>query len=298
MYLIGIDVGGTSIKIGLFKEDKLINKYSIKTDVDNVINQLFLEIEKIINSNKIDIKDLSKIGVGFPGLISDGKVLYSVNLNVSNCNLQKKLEEKFKCTVVLKNDVDMALLAELNLGSHKKTDNIIMLTFGTGIGGSIALNGKLWEGKASGEFGHIIFERNGIKCNCGRSGCAEKYLSAVSFVSYAKKVCKNTNSMLKNFDDLKCSDIEMCCLNNDKVAVDLVEEYAQNLSEYLLDICNLLRPDTILIGGGLSFAPLILEKSAKLCIKKGFGYPFAPKTQITLAKLGGDSGIYGVLFAT
>lgn len=297
MYLIGIDIGGTNIKYGLFEDNKLIFKDSTSTNTSDVVSQLQEIITNVIKSYNISSNTLERIGIGCPGLISKGIVLASANINLTNCNLQKIIADKFNCNVIVKNDVDMATLTEINLGDGKGVDNLVMLTVGTGIGGSIVINGKIYEGNGAGEFGHITFVRNGSLCGCGRHGCVEKYLSAIALSSRAKEMIKGKSTILLDEDIIKASSIEEALNKNDKIATEIVQNYADDFSEYLLDICNLLRPDRILIGGGLSYAPVIIDKIAHLCKIKGFGYPNAPQTDIGIAKFGNDAGIYGVLFA-
>ena len=297
MYLIGIDIGGTNIKYGLFEDNKLVFKDSVRTNTFDVVSQLQDIITSIINSHNITTKELERIGIGCPGLISKGIVLASANINLNNCNLQRIIEDKFNCNVVVRNDVDMATLTEINLGDGKGIDNLVMLTVGTGIGGSIVIDGKIYEGNGAGEFGHMTFVKNGVLCGCGRHGCAEKYLSAIALSTNAKEMIKGKSTIILDEDVIKASSIEEAFNRNDKIAIEIVQKYAEDFSEYLLDICNLLRPDRILIGGGLSYAPVIIDKIAHLCKIKGFGYPNAPKTDIGIAKFGNDAGIYGVLFA-
>lgn len=297
MYSIGVDIGGTNLKIGLFQEDNLVQKNIVPTDKDNVVQQLLALIEECMTDNNVDLASLEKIAIGCPGLVSRGIVLSSANLNLNNCNLKKIVKGKFKCRVAVLNDVNLSAISEKNVGAGRGVNNFVMLTVGTGIGGSIFINGELYEGNGAGEFGHTIFKRDGRPCPCGRKGCAERYLSLIALSQFAKDCLQNSSSILANDDMIKASDIEKAYLEGDSVAQKIVEKYSQDFSEYLLDICNVLRPDKILIGGGLSFAPAIIDKIAKLCKKKGFGYPNSQKVDIEIAKLGNDAGIYGVLFA-
>ena len=296
MYLIGIDIGGTNVKYGLFRNKKLIDKYVEPTNNLDIIKQVVCTYSEFLTKNNLKLSDIDLVGVGFPGLVNNGKVLSSANLELNNCDLQKVLSKKLQSKVIVKNDVDMATLSEINIGAGKNVKNMVMLTVGTGIGGTTVIDGKIYEGNGAGEFGHITFEKGGKKCACGRRGCAEKYLSITALKErVVSKFGKYSSDLIIN-GVLQVAELENLYKSRDKEIVDIVEKYADDFSEYLLNICNLLRPDQILIGGGLSYAPTIVNKIADLCKIKGFGYPNAPSTRIKIAKLNNDSGIYGVLF--
>lgn len=296
MYCIGVDIGGTNIKIGLFRDKDLIDKIVTPTNVDNVVEQLQNLLQDVLSKNNIPFSGLDKISIGCPGIVCNGVILASVNLNLNNCQMQKIMEEKFKCLVYVTNDVNMSAISEKNIGAGKGAQSFVMLTVGTGIGGSIVIDGKLYEGNGAGEFGHMIFERNGKECSCGRYGCAEKYLSLIALSDMAKDFMQGKKTIIPKGDIIRASDIADAYAKGDVVAKSIVEKYASDFSEYLLDICNCLRPDKILIGGGLSYAPAIIENIAHLCKVKGFGYPNSHKVDVEIAKLGNDAGIYGVLF--
>lgn len=297
MYCIGVDIGGTNIKMGLFESNNLVEKISVPTNKEDTLGQVIDLIKDMLNKNSISYDNLEKIGIGCPGLVSSGIILASVNLNLNNCNVQKIICQEFGCKVYVLNDVNMSALAEKNIGAGKDVDNFVMLTVGTGIGGSIIIGGEIHEGNGAGEFGHVIFERNGRECPCGRLGCAERYLSLIALSDLAHEYMQGCKSILKDDKMIRASDIEKAYIAGDEVAKKIVNKYACDFSEYLLDICNILRPDKILLGGGLSFAPVIVEEIAKLCKIKGFGYPNSRKVDIEIAKLGNDAGISGVLFA-
>lgn len=290
MYLIGVDIGGTNLKLGLIKNKKIICKQSVPTDPQNVILQTVELINQIISANNLTAKDITLIGVGVPGIVSAGYVYSCVNIEISNCNLQKILTKKLGIKTIVKNDVDMSAMAEKTLGYGKNIDNFCMLSFGTGVGGSIVANGKIIENGA-GEFGHTVLYKDGIKCNCGRRGCAEKYVSAKVLVNACEKVLKENGRV----DKINVGDIDKMYKNKDKLVYPVIKNYMSDLVEFLLNICNSLRPECIFISGGLAFAPEILKDVADLCKKMNFGYKNAPVTHIKIAKLGYDAGILGVL---
>ena len=168
MYLLGVDIGGTNLKVGLIKNKKIIDKIVVPTNKENVISQIEEIIGGLLSLHKLTAKDILRMGVGCPGIVVKGKVLNSANLNFQNCELQKILSKDLKIKTFVKNDADMATLGEYALGAGKGVENLIMLTIGTGVGGGIILSGNLYEGNGAGEFGHVTLYKDGIKCNCGR----------------------------------------------------------------------------------------------------------------------------------
>ncbi len=297
--IIGIDVGGTNLKLGVIDKNKIIERIVLPTDKNDVVSQLILNAHKLIDKYKLDDSSLKGIGVGCPGIIIDGVVRKSANLNLFNCNLQSILTDEFKCKVAVKNDADMATLGEQMLGGAKGAKNVIMLTIGTGVGGGIIINNTLYEGRGgAGELGHVTMYKDGIECNCGRKGCAEKYLSAIALSNRAKVEMKLNNIPFDKNAEVKASYLVSQTDLGVAWAKKVIDEYAEDLSEYVLNLCNIFRPDTILIGGGLSYAPSIIDKVASLCKIKHFGYPNSQEVCISSAKLGNDAGILGALIVT
>lgn len=296
MYLIGVDIGGTNLKIGLIKNKTIVDKIVEPTDKDDVVNQVKKLVNLIISKYSLKTSDIQKLGVGCPGIVIDGIIKESANLKLFNCNLVEILTNHFGIKTYVKNDADMAVLAEHTLGAGKGYDNVILITIGTGIGGGIIINNKLYTGTGgAGELGHVTMYNGGIACNCGRRGCAEKYLSAIALSLRAKETISTMPSSLSGQENITASSIEKAYLNGDECAKKIVDEYTYDLSEYLLNLCNVFRPNAILIGGGLSYAPKIIEKTVSLCKNKHFGYKNSNEVLITSAKLGNDAGILGVV---
>ncbi len=281
----GIDVGGTNIKIGKFSEHKLIKKYSVPTDEIDVTKQLINEINKEINNDQ-----LVKIGVGIPGPVVDGVVLGAQNINwFERVNLKKILEDKFKCDVVVYNDANAASLGEFNYGSGKEYQSIVFITLGTGIGGGIIINGNLLEGAtgSSGEIGHINLEHlNGRNCSCGLSGCFEQYASATG-------IMKTAAIVNKKFNDLSCKELFQLAEEKDLDALKVLEITIDYLGLGIANICNVLNPECVIIGGGVSnglapYMEMIIEKFNK------YAFFSVRNTKIKLSKLKNDAGIYGL----
>ena len=296
MYLIGVDIGGTNLKIGLIKNKVIIDKIVETTDKNSLVQQVKNLIALIIAKNNLKTCDIQKLGVGCPGIVIDGIVKESANLNLFNCNLAEILTNHFGIKTYVKNDADMAVLAEHTLGAGKGYENILLITIGTGIGGGIIINNKLYTGTGgAGELGHVTMYNNGTTYNCERRSCAEKYLKKKKIKKRAKEIINDRPSELSSQENLTASSIEKAYLNGDECAKKIVDEYAYDLSEYLLNLCNSFRPNAIFVGGGLSYAPKIIEKTVSLCKNKHFGYKNSNEVLITSAKLGNDAGILGVV---
>ena len=296
MYCVGVDIGGFYLKIGLIKDKTIIDKVSVRTKSAELINQVVETINVLLEKNNVSLKDLTHVGVGCPGLIKQGKVLSSVNLNLHNFNLQDQLSNAMGLKVYLRNDVDMAGLAEHRLGAGGNCKNMILLALGTGVGGAIIIDGKLYTGShCAGELGHIPLFYNGKQCNCGQRGCLEQYVSCKALSDMAKekiKEYKNTTIPLRE-DLVYASDLIVEYEKGDKCAIDIVDTFVGYLTAGVLAYCNVFSPDKIVIGGGITYAPKIIEMVSRKCAEMGFGYPENKEIQIVCAKLGNDAGILG-----
>ena len=297
MYLVGIDIGGTSIKIGLIQDGQIIAKVEKPTNAFDLIKQIETETTEIILSNKLTLNDISGIGVGCPGVIIGGKVIESANLKLFDCDLTSILVEFFGVPVVVKNDADMATLAEHRFGAGVGAKNMLMLTIGTGVGGGIIINNEIYEGNGgAGELGHITYVKDGIECNCGRKGCYEKYVSAMALSNRAKEIMLNMENNIPLRDDLVyASDLSDKYDEGDKCAIKIVDEYVEDFANLVLSLCNNFRPEKIVIGGGICHAPKIIGMMADRCKMYNYGYKGSPAVQIVRAKLGNNAGILGAV---
>ena len=288
MYTIGVDIGGTNIKVGIIDDDEIIDKIVVPTNAFDLIMQICNLIDTIMDKNNINISQVVGIGVGCPGIVKDGIIVESANLQLHNVPLKDILLEKYSTSVIVKNDGDMATLGEFYLASDVK--NMILLTIGTGVGGGIILNGKLYEGgNGYSEFGHTTLFCNGKTCNCGRRGCLEQYVSYKALLNLAKEKYRDTIP----YDDLSAEMIYERYKRQESKAIDIIEEYTDYLAEGVLNYCNIFRPDRIVIGGGISYVPEIIEIVKNKCYKQNYGYKNSDKVEIIPAKLKNDAGIMG-----
>lgn len=308
MYYLGVDIGGTSIKVGLVdKTGKIIASSSIKTEKispEKQIEKVGVQIKNLLDSNGVNYSAVIAVGAGCPGAINGkaGIVKYSSNLKWADFNLRKNLEKVTGKPVRIANDADAACLGEVIFGSAKNYSTVIMLTLGTGVGGGVVIGKKLYEG-ANGmatELGHIVMKKGGIPCGCGRRGCFEQYASATALIRLTKqkmlkdktsKMWELVNGDIENVNGKTAFDGERL---NDKSAKQVVSKFVEYLSEGILDYCNIFRPEAIVLGGGISNeGKFLTDKIVRYLEKYEYGYKGTPKSAVLIATLKNDAGIVG-----
>ncbi len=296
---IGIDIGGSHLGIGLInsngkiiaKEEKDIhNNAKNKNYGEQLVEAIIELITKILEKKKIKIQEISLIGIAVPGTVSNTHIIKADNLHIQNFNIVSEINKYFNIPIYLRNDAKCAAIAEKEYGGLKKYDDALFLTIGTGIGGAVFLGGKLLRPKKyeGFEIGHIVIEKNGIQCNCGRQGCFEKYASM--------KALKDTVQKEFNRENLTGRELKEILIDeNNKPKTDvIINEYIKNLSLGLANLINIFEPETISIGGSfVHYKDLMLDKLIKKLNEKNmlFNNNGAPK--IVMAKLKNDAGIIG-----
>lgn len=306
-YAIGVDIGGMSVKAGLVDENgAMLEKNTVKSadTPEKLIKNMAGQINSLLAGNKLDIADVCGIGVGCPGAISGEKGVVDIlpNLGWKNVPLAAELKKYFDTRIRLSNDANAAVLGEYKYGCARGYTNCVMLTLGTGVGGGLIINGRLYEGKdcKGAELGHTTLVLDGEPCTCGRNGCVETYVSATALIRQTKA------AMLGDLDSAMwkyvSGDIEKvdgrtafaCAKTGDKTAERVVSQYIRYLSESLMNLMNIFRPDVIIIGGGISGEKTYLtDRIHKYCAKFYYGYKHSPKPEILTATLGNDAGIIG-----
>lgn len=298
-YLIGIDIGGTSIKIGLFKEyGKLIDKWEIPTDKSNKgksITDIKQFTDKIFE--KFGRSQIIGIGIGVPGPVDRSGVVHKcVNLGWDVFPVKKEFEKIFNMPVAVENDANVAALGEMWQGSGKGRSSLVLATIGTGIGGGIVIDGKIVAGfhGSGGEIGHItVDETEKELCSCGKKGCVEQYASATGMVKFAKKLIADGNeSVLKDVNVLTAKDIVIAAKNNDDVALKTINKMGWALGLALANTACVIDPEVIIIGGGVSKGGNIILEAIQKYYKK-FAFHTTADTPFVTAKLGNDAGIFG-----
>jgi len=305
-YAIGVDLGGTNIKIGIVSDKgKLVKSISIKTEADcgpkSVIANIIKGIETILIKNKLKIQG---IGIGCPGVVSIKKGIVENAPNLpgwKNVKLGPIIKEKFGYKVHLENDANAAAIGELMFGSGKKFDSFVMVTLGTGVGGGIVYNKKIFRGEfgAAGEIGHISIDVNGPKCNCGSTGCIEAYAGN----SYLKEQIR---SELKDYPESKVwklieNDlskvspriIQVASEEKDAYAKFVIDRMGKQLGTALTSLSNLLDISTFIIGGGVAGFGKPLLDSTRKAISERVLLPLRQRVLVIPAKLQNEAGIKG-----
>lgn len=302
-YVFGVDIGGTTVKIGLFSvEGELLSKWEITTRTDEggkyILGDIAESIEDKLAEKLIDKEDVAGIGMGVPGPVkADGTVLRCVNLGWGVFNVAEELEKIIGLPVKAGNDANMAALGEMWQGGGKGYKDIVMVTLGTGVGGGIIIDGKMLSGVngAGGEIGHIqVNTEEPEVCGCGRKGCLEQYTSATGIVRSANIALNNSDkpSSLRNVQYVSAKEVFDAAKKGDELASQLVENHGKCLGKALATIAATVDPEVFVIGGGVSKAgEIITDTTAKYFQENAFHA--CKKTKFALATLGNDAGMYG-----
>lgn len=300
-YCYGIDIGGTTVKLGLFQTDgTLLDKWEIVTRTANGGEAILPDIAKSIAEKSeergIKTEDIIGLGVGVPAATKDGVVKSTANLGWGYKDVKKELEELTGCQVRVGNDANVAALGEMWKGGGQGYQNQIMVTLGTGVGGGIILDGHIHTGVrgAGGEIGHLCVEsKEEEACGCGRCGCLEQYASATGIVRLAKKrLAENSDDTVLCLDSVTAKDVFDAVKAGDQVAMEIAEKFGEYLGTALSEIAVILDPELFVIGGGVSRAgEVLLDYIKKNYLKTALWDN--DKVEFALAKLGNDAGIYG-----
>ena len=307
MIAIGIDIGGMSIKgAAVDSNGRVYETFSmpfVKGEPGEITIRKLAEIVKeYIASYALEDKIVG-IGIGSPGTldVQNGVVEYANNLGWNHLPVAQLMNEVLPYPVRLTNDANAAALGEAKYGAGEEYNNIIMLTLGTGVGGGIIINGKLYEGNLgkAGELGHMVVQVDGEPCTCGRKGCLEAYASATALIRETKK------AMLNNEQSLMwaiCPDIDMvggkvpfeAAKQGDETAIEVLDNYVKYLGEGILNYCNIFRPEVVVLSGGIANAgDYLFSRLNKYVRDRNYGYKMTPEVKILPAELGYDSGKIG-----
>ena len=293
---IGVDVGGSHVGIGivnatgnlLLKKEKDYDKK--QDDMSNIVLNTIIEIIKeIIQENNINLEEIESIGIAFPGTVSETSVIKAENLGIENYEVVKKIQKEFNVPIYLENDAKCAAIAEKELGSLKKYEDSVFLIVGTGIGGAVFLDGKLLKPKRfSGfEVGHMVINKNGIECNCGRKGCFETYCSMRRL---KEKISKEFD--LNTIDCIKIREFIEQNQENDKLD-KILDEYIQDLQIGIANLINIFEPQAISIGGSFGHYEILLKRLQDKINEKTELYNKEQIPKILTADLKNDAGIIG-----
>ena len=302
-YGFGVDLGGTTVKIAYFEENgTMLHKWEIPTITANggelILPDIAASIMQYMHENKIPNEDIIGIGIGVPGPVNnEGVVNKCINLGWGVFNIHQTLGNLTGFRVVAGNDATVAALGECWMGGGQGSKNVVFVTLGTGVGGGIVIDGKVVNGVhgAGGEIGHMVLNRHETeKCNCGKPGCVEQYCSATGIVRMAKRylAANDAPSALRSVENLTCKDIFDASAAGDSAAAEILEQVYAYMGEFLANICNVVDPDVVVLGGGVSKAGAPLLEGVKRHFDK-WVFHGAKEVRFELATLGNDAGAYG-----
>ncbi len=304
-YGFGIDVGGTTVKVGFFETSgALLDKWEIKTNTANggeaILPDIAKTIEEKLSKEGISKDEVQGIGIGVPGPVLNASVVTRcVNLGWGEIDVAGTLSKITGLPVKVGNDANVAALGEMWQGGAKGSSNVVMVTLGTGVGGGIIVDGRIVAGAngAGGEIGHLnVCEDEHEACNCGQHGCLEQYASATGVVRMAKrKLAKiSEETSLHKYDDLTAKDVFDEAKAGDKVALEIVNEVCEILGKTLGKIACVVNPEVFVIGGGVSKAGQILIDTVKKYYVPNT-FTSCKDARFELASLGNDAGMYGCM---
>ena len=302
-YGFGVDLGGTTVKIAYFDENgNMLTKWEIPTVTagggEQILPDIAASILSYLETNSIAREDIIGIGIGVPGPVDNhGVVNGCVNLGWGVFNIQEELSALVGFPVRAGNDANVAALGEAWKGGGNGCDNMLLATFGTGVGGGIVIDGKLVVGVhgSAGEIGHLVLNKYETEaCTCGKYGCVEQYCSATGIVRLAKKymLLSNRGSLLRSIENLTCKDIFDAGKAGDGLALEILEHIYDYMGQFLADVCCILDPDVVVIGGGVSRAGQPLLEGAKKYFDR-YIFHASKDVRFALASLGNDAGAYG-----
>lgn len=302
-YGFGVDLGGTTVKIAFFDQTgTMLDKWEIPTVTANNGSQILPDIAasvlNYLEDKKISKEQIIGIGIGVPGPVDDAGVVNRCgNLGWGVFNVHTILGELTGFPIKAGNDANVAALGEAWKGGAVGCDNMVLATFGTGVGGGIVVNGKPVNGVhgAAGEIGHVVVERDEKEpCTCGKYGCVEMYCSATGVVRLAKRrmAQDQRHSVLREIDNLTCKDVFDAGNRGDALALEVLEQVYTYMGQFLAAVCCVTDPEVVVLGGGVSKAGQPLLEGAKRYFDK-YIFHASASIRFALATLGNDAGAYG-----
>ncbi|MEE1115149.1 MAG: ROK family glucokinase [Eubacterium sp.] len=305
-YAAGIDVGGTTVKMGLFKTDgTVVEKWEVRTVTDNggerILPDIAESLKKKLAEKKIGLDELEGVGIGVPGaVLADGTVNKCINLGWGVKPVGRELSGLLDgIRVEVGNDANVAALGEMWKGGGMGYKNIVMVTLGTGVGGGIIIDGRIIPGAfgAGGEIGHMCMNTEETEsCNCGKKGCLEQYVSATGISRMAGKAVKEYEgwSVLKQHEKNSAKAVFDAAKEGDELALQIVDQFGRILGRALALISGVVDPEAFVIGGGVSRAGQIIIDAVQKYYKE-YAFHASRSTDFRLATLENDAGIYGAV---
>lgn len=311
-YYVGIDLGGTNISVGVVNENyEIISKASTKTNCPRPAVEIAADMAKMsleaIKKTELTVDDIEWVGIGTPGIANSesGIIEYSNNLGFENVPMSEYIRKYINKPVFIENDANAAAYGEFVAGAAKGTTHAVCITLGTGVGGGIIIDKKIYTGFnfAGAEIGHTVLEVDGPPCTCGRKGCFEVFSSATGLIRMTNEAMdKNKASLMWKLYSEKGSKVSArtsfdAMRMGDKVATEVVNKYIKYLASGITNIINTFQPDILCIGGGVcNEGDYLLTPIKELVKNEVYTRNSSKNTEIVIAKLGNDAGIIGAAF--
>src|SRR5581483_4256705 len=308
-YVVGVDLGGTKILSGVFTNSlKFVGRSKMSTKAERgpeaVIERIAHCVQDAVDECDLDLKQVKGVGIGAPGSVDSetGKVMFAGNLGWKDVSLKKELEKQLQLPVFLGNDCNVCTLGVHEVELEGKPKNMVGVFLGTGIGGGLILDGKVFTGfnRTAGEVGHMVLEVNGPKCTCGNRGCWEALSSRSALFRQVLEAVKNgqktvlTDMLGNDLRDLRSGDLRKAIKQGDKFVEHIVEEAAKYTGVAVANLINVLSPEVVIIGGGLVDALENEMMSIIVETAREHAFPGSDKgVKILASKLGDDAGITG-----
>lgn len=305
-YYIGIDLGGTFIKGGIVDvTGNIIVSDKVPTEREKGADGVALNISNLcktlLASVNMSSSDIVGVGIGAPGMIDStgGNVIFSANLGWENFAISEEVEKRVGLPVRIANDANVAALGETKFGCGKNFKNTVMLTLGTGVGGGIVIDGRLFEGNmsAGAELGHSVIVAGGESCTCGRCGCLEAYASATALIRDTKRAMEaNKDSKMWQIGsiDRVSGETAFAYKDSDTAAKAVVDGYIEKLAVGITNIANEFRPEAVILGGGVcAEGDVLIKPLQELVDKEIFAGSKGPRVKIITATLGNSAGLLG-----
>lgn len=301
---VGLDVGGTNLKAGLVDEDgRLLAARAVPLGAyqgEEPFARTLAELAaRTAQDGGVSPEKLRYVGMGIPGATAAGKVLYTCNIPMRNVPLEKLFRQYLDVPVLLENDANCAAVGEYFCGAGRGTRNFAVVTLGTGIGGGFILDGKLYAaGGMAGEVGHMVVEKGGAPCSCGRRGCWEAYASATGLIRMTREAMERDRASLlweESADGVTGRTAFATAARGDGTARALCGTYVEYLAAGVVNLLNILQPEVLAIGGGLSQAEeeLLLTPLREIVNRESYAVHCGGKATVVRAELGGDAGVIG-----
>ncbi len=311
MYYLGVDLGGTNIAIGIVDENyNIIIKDKVPTlagrDADFILDDMASLAKSLVEKTGISFDDIAYAGIAAPGTVApvEGEIKYANNIKMFHYPIAQKLMERIPIKkVYVENDANAAALAEAKAGAGKGHKDVVMITLGTGLGGGIVIDGKIYTGfnYAGAEIGHMAIEYGGKKCTCGREGCWEAYSAATGLINMTKEKLEETKDTVMwemvegDINKVSGRTAFTAARNGDKAGLEVVDTYIKYLAYGMTNVVNIFQPEVFCIGGGVcGEGDYLLKPLEKLVDEWQYGTnSHDDKTVIKIAELGNDAGIIG-----